>query len=186
MRQLKLPWNARQTLIDNLAEDQAYFAEISAAADAYDAADDAVDAATDAFEALGYEAPVAANGAVLATAESDIFTYSDPATGVLTSTITNFGAAGTDLLAIGEGFTAVNLEAGVDITTTNQGAAGALEVFIQQQGGNAVLYIEDDNFDGSLSTGVWGGNTITLVGVDASTLSLEDGIIRVNTDAAIA
>jgi len=176
----------REALIEAVADAQEWLTVIQEAAAPYEVATEAYNAAVEALEDLGYNAPVTLTSAApVLTTDGDILVYQDPAAdGGFTSTITGFGVGG-DLLIFGEGFTRVDLETGVAIGTTNQGNAGALEIFFQQQGANTVLYVEDDNFDGSLSTG-FGGNTITLVGVDADSLSFENGILRVNSEAAVA
>jgi hypothetical protein len=171
----------RADLISDVAEAQAYFTAAQAASAAYDDASDAVTDATDALTDLGYTAPVsiAAGGAFAGTADGDIFIYQDaPGGPSVASTITGFGVDGDDVLFVGDGFTTVTLADTADITLGGFGGAGTLELFIQQVGANTVLYIEDDSFDGS-TVGAWDGNSVTLVGVDADSVTLQNGVISV-------
>jgi len=170
----------RQNEIDAVADAQAYLAQYQAAADAVESTGAALEAAKEALEDLGYNEPVdLAAGLNTATDGGDILIYEDPATGTLNSTVTGFGADGEDLIFFGDGFTTVNLAAGEKFADGGKGNAGALEIFIQQVGANTVLYVEDDTFDGSVPAALFGGNTITLVGVDASSLVYENGYIRI-------
>lgn len=174
---------ARESLIDDVADAQAYLAEYQAAADAFTAAETALAAATAAVEDLGYNPPVdLISGTLAAGADGDIFIYNDPADTdtppVLVSNVTGFGVDGDDLIFFNEDFVRVDMAAGASFTAGGQGNAGVLEIFVQQVGVNTVLYVEDDTFDGSVS-GAWGGNTITLVGVDASSLDFSNGILRI-------
>ncbi len=112
-----------------------------------------------------------AHAASFATAASDIFVYAKH-----DASIGAFGLQGSDVLSIGKGFTLVQGAIGAKGVTAND---GALEVFLSQNGGDAVLQFETHNYSSNLIT----SNpseivTVTLTGVDASTLHLDsNGIL---------
>lgn len=113
----------------------------------------------------------AAHAASFATAASDIFVYAKH-----DASIGAFGLQGSDVLSIGKGFTLVQGAIGAKGVTAND---NALEVFLSQQGGDAVLQFETHAYSSNLATSNPGEIvTITLTGVDASTLKLDsNGII---------
>ncbi|MCS0611669.1 DUF4214 domain-containing protein [Massilia kyonggiensis] len=110
-----------------------------------------------------------------ATSASDVFVYAKH-----DASIGAFGLQGSDVLSIGKSFTLVQGAIGAKGVTAND---GALEVFLSQQGGDAVLQFETHAYSSNLIT----SNpteivTITLTGVDASTLHLDsNGIISGTT-----
>ncbi|WP_313169300.1 hypothetical protein [Massilia oculi] len=130
---------------------------------------DAVDAATKAFEANGYVAPAPLDNAVVgATSASDIFILGT----ATATTLTGFGASGNDSIFVG---TEYKLNSGA-LTT---GDDAALEVFFVQNGGRAEIHVETKAY-GSDSGDV---SVITLVGVDATDLQLNNGVITLNPNA---
>ena len=133
--------------------------------------------AEDAIEDLGFETPVTVsedtNG--FGTVDSDIFVLNTEtmAGGDAEATISAFGNEGDDILFIGTDYTLVQLEDGDVLATSNQGDVNTLEMFIQQDGNDTVIYFESDSFDGNSSDGSFEGFTLTLTGVDASTVSYD-------------
>lgn len=112
-----------------------------------------------------------AHAASFATAASDIFVYAKH-----DASIGAFGLQGSDVLSIGKGFTLVQGAIGAKGVTAND---GALEVFLSQNGGDAVLQFETHNYSSNLiTTNPSEIVTVTLTGVDASTLHLDsNGIL---------
>lgn len=148
--------------------------DAQALADQLDALNDDVDAAVAAIEELGFETPISLDGAVTATARSDIFVASGE-----DATIARFGRSGDDLLFIGGDISLVELEASDDITDTAFGSATVTEAFIQQVGGNTVIYVENEAFNGSDTDGTFDGYTITLTGVTASSVTFDGGYFSI-------
>ncbi|WP_432414802.1 hypothetical protein ACRHM7_12950 [Chromohalobacter israelensis] len=107
------------------------------------------------------------------TAEDDLFVFSAGAD----TTTGSFGAAGEDKIYVGDSFTRVDLESDA-VFTAEQGDAGTLEVFFQQNGADAVLTFEDKAFAGNGSTDA-DLTEVTLTGVNVDDLSLENGYISV-------
>lgn len=132
-----------------------------------------VKAATDLLTSHGYAvAPIDAATEV-GSAMSDIFMVT--AATPTTSTIQLFGLQGADSLFVGSGYTMV---AGAIGATGVHGSNTALEVFVSQSGADTVLQIETHAY----SSAVVGSNadeviTVTLTGVDSTTLHLNNGII---------
>jgi hypothetical protein len=175
----------RDGLIQDVEDAQAWLAEIKAAAEAYDSADAAYEAAVDALEDLGYNAPETLGATFTGTDEGDILVYEDPETGTLTSSIADFGVSGDDMIVFGKEFKLVKLDETPDFTKGKLGDVAALEIFYEQVGDDTILYVEDDSYDATVpSAAGFTGNTITLVGVDASSITFENGILRVVTDVA--
>jgi hypothetical protein len=112
-----------------------------------------------------------------ATAASDVFVYAKH-----DATIGAFGLQGSDVLSVGKGFTLVQGAIGAKGVTAND---SALEVFLSQSGGDAVLQFETHAYSSNLAITVPTEIvTITLSGVDASTLHLDsNGIISAGTTA---
>ncbi|WP_173087719.1 DUF4214 domain-containing protein [Devosia sp. 1635] len=165
---------AAQAEVDERAELRADAEEAQELVDRLDAINADIAAAEDAFADLGYEEPVTVSGAAeIATADNDIFLASDD-----NGSITGFGAAGDDLLYVGQGFRLVELD-DENIGTDAVGAIGVQEIFIQQQGANTVLYIEDATFNGSETDGTFDGTTITLTGVSAEDVSFANGYFSI-------
>jgi len=140
----------------------------------YDAAVTDLEAAQQYFTDNDLELPVSIEGGVTATAENDIFLYTEKA-----GTVSGFGLEGEDQLFVGTGFTWTALEAGDDLATDRLGDSGVLEIFAQQSGNNVVLSFENETFAGSAE------NTdditvVTLTGVSLENLNLSaDGFITV-------
>lgn len=115
-----------------------------------------------------------------ATSGDDLYVFS---TGADTST-SQFGGAGEDKLYVGEDFTQVDLASDADFAD-EQGDAGTLEVFFQQNGADAVLTFENKAFGGN-SAGTDDLTEVTLTGVNVDDLSFENGFITAGTAADIA
>lgn len=162
----------RQKLIDDLTQAETLYNEGTILQDALDAAKKAI---TD----LGFNLPTELADENTLTSDGDIFLYQDPADDYLTTALDGFGASGDDMIVFGKEFKLVKLDADTKITDGKLGDLAALEIFYQETAtGNTVLYVEDDTWDGT-AAGAWTGNTITLVGVDASSITFENGILRV-------
>ncbi|WP_312965824.1 DUF4214 domain-containing protein [Stutzerimonas kunmingensis] len=111
---------------------------------------------------------LAANDNVNATAKSDVFTFAAMKAADSTAenaTINNFGFAGTDV---------------IDATGYTLGGAtgdnAVLEVFFKQVGANTVVTFEESAYGSNASTAET--FTITLTGVAATDLVLQDGFIQ--------
>lgn len=94
------------------------------------------------------------------------------------ATIGTFGVDGEDQLYIGDSFSAVKLDSGDTLTSDDLGDVNTLEVFFQQSGNNTVLSFENKAFAGSAENG-FDGTEITLTGVNAEDLQLENGYISI-------
>lgn len=133
----------------------------------------AVDAAEKALEDTGFEVIHLDEVAVAGTAGDDVFVlYGDD------SSIYNFNAQGSDKLYVGGDFKLVTLGADQKITDERLGDSAELEIFIKQDGANTVLYVEEQTFAGNRAD----SNDlveITLNGVTASDLVLEDGFLSI-------
>jgi len=158
---------ARAELVANVQDAQAL-------ADQLDALNDDVDAAVAAIEDLGFETPIVLDGAATATARNDIFVAAGE-----DATIARFGRSGDDLLFVGGDISLVELEAGDDITDTAFGSATRTEAFIQQVGGNTVIFVENEAFQGSEADGTFDGYTITLTGVQAANVTFDNGYFSI-------
>lgn len=134
--------------------------------------DQAIADALDVFEELGLEAPAQVTTGTVASAENDLFVLSGD-----DGSIFNFGAQGEDKLYIGDNFTLVTLGAD-QLITQRVGDAAEFEVFIKQVGVNAVLYVEQQTFAGN-ATNTDDIVTVTLNGVSATDLVLEDGFLSI-------
>lgn len=165
-----------QDAVDNRADLVERVADAQDLVDQLDALNGDVEAATAAIVDLGYETPtvLGEDASVRATARNDIFL----ATGE-DAQIARFGAAGDDLLFLGSGLTLVELEASDEIGEDAVGSATRLEAFIQQDGSNTVIYVEEQAFQGSEEDGTFDGYTITLTNVQASTVSFDSGYISI-------
>ena len=132
-----------------------------------------IDAANDAFLDNDLSLPVTATGSVLAGAGSDIFVA-----GTTGGTITNFGLLGDDSLFIGSKYT-LNTTAKYDAAkgTITGGNNAALEAFIFQKGDDTVVILEKSVFGSSAATPEV--ITITLTGVEATDVTLSNGIVTV-------
>lgn len=143
---------------------------------------DAVDDAEEAIEEQGVDLVEYADGAD-ATDGDDLFIFDADAGDVSLGTAdadTEFGFAGEDQLYIGDSFTAVNLDLSgtEELINTDQGDVNTLEVFFQQDGADTKLYFENKAFAGSAENG-FDGTEITLTGVNAEDLQLENGYISI-------
>ncbi len=135
--------------------------------------DAAIEAAEQAFEDAGFEVPATLDGLTIASAESDIFLV-----GENTANLVNFGSEGDDLIFIGTNYSFAALGATQEISQ-RVGDAGALEVFAKQDGGNVVLYVEQQTFAGNsnVGEGLADITTITLTGVSVADLAFANGAI---------
>ena len=174
--------DAAQTAIENRADFVEAVAEAEALVAQAQALADALDAATDALEAAGVDNVFTVDTDVVATADSDFLVYvEDDATTVQTV----FGFESEDALYVGKGYSVVNLAEGTDLGTTAQGNVAALELFIQQDGADAVIYIETETFQGTQTSG-FAGEEIRFVGVNAADLSIDaNGLITLG-EVAVA
>uniref|UniRef100_UPI0024916268 hypothetical protein n=1 Tax=Pseudorhizobium flavum TaxID=1335061 RepID=UPI0024916268 len=129
---------------------------------------------------LGFEVYGTVSGAAAATVDADLFFYEEGASGSIT------GIQSEDVLYFGEGFSVTTVADDADLDgNADFGSVSALDIFLQQRGSDTYIYVEDDTFDGQ-QNGAWTGDTIVLVGVDASNVSIDaNGVLRVN-DAAVA
>lgn len=135
----------------------------------YDALHAAVTASSKVFTANGYTLQQVDAATEIGSAASDIFVVGKTV-GVAgaSSTISLFGLQGSDSLYVGSGYT---LNTGAMTTGNN----AALEVFVSQLGGDTVLKVETSMFGSSTASPEI--VTITLVGVDAADIMMNNGII---------
>ncbi|SEO12317.1 DUF4214 domain-containing protein [Vreelandella aquamarina] len=148
-----------------------YQAVATLAADLAALQSDVKDAA-DAIEELGYELAEVTNGAA-GTDADDLFVYADAELD-----ISGFGLEGNDLLFIGEGFSEVRVETGDDAVSDRLGASSELEIFFQQEGNNALIFVEEEAFGGN-ATNPNDLVKITLAGVNIEDLQFENGYVSV-------
>lgn len=134
--------------------------------------------ASDLLKAKGYNVVTldADHIASFGTSASDVFV-----TAKTDATIGAFGLQGIDSLAVGKGFTLVQGAIGAKGVTASD---SALEIFVSQQGGDAQLQFENHAYSSNVAGTAGEVFTITLTGVDASTLHLDsNGIITSGTTA---
>lgn len=113
---------------------------------------------------------------VTATDAADIFMYA----GFQASDERIIDFSSDDLLFIGQGYSVSTLDADANLNgNADFGNVAVLDIFIQQSGNDAVVYIEGNTYDGQLN-GSWAGEKVTLVGVDATSITFENGILRVS------
>jgi len=161
--------DAAELNIEQLADAVADLAVARALSTELTALNKAVADASAAFTTAGYATPVALDSAsAAATSGSDIFLLGDEAA----VTISAFGRSGSDALVIGDGYT-------VNTGALSTGVDTAMEVFFIQNGTRTEVHVEDKAF-GSASGDV---TVITLIGVDATDLQLNDGIISMKAGA---
>lgn len=135
----------------------------------YDALHAAVTASSKVFTDNGYALQQVDTASEIGSAASDIFVVGKTVgLAGTSSTISLFGLQGSDSLYVGSGYT---LNTGA-LTTGNN---AALEVFVSQVGGNTVLQVETSVFGSGTATPEI--VTITLVGVDAADIMMNNGII---------
>jgi len=167
------------TEIDSLIQAQEDLASFTAAVEAYTeaqqlnaslvASNQAVTDAQEAIEDLDYVL-----GTTVGSADSDVFVFADADV-----SITGFGAQGDDVLFLGQGYDRVDLGAAANLNATAQGDSAQLEVFFQQDGVDAKIFVEGAAFAGSATNG-FQGNVITLTGVSIEDISLSsDGFLTV-------
>jgi hypothetical protein len=133
----------------------------------YDALHASVMTATKVFTDNGYALQNVDTAFEIGSASSDIFMV-----GKTSSSISLFGLQGADALYVGNGYT---LNTGALSTGNN----AALEAFVSQSGLDTVIRVETSAFGSSASTPEL--VTITLVGVDATDIQMNNGIITVVT-----
>lgn len=153
---------AQATLAANIADEQ----EAQALIEESGELDDAIQDAEDAFADAGFAVPVSLTLAVhAATNADDLFTAADTTTQII-----SFG--GDDVLFIGEGLTL-----NADTTPGDNGDNAVLEYWVSGTT-NAVITIETSVFGSEATTPET--FTITLTGVAASSVSIEDGFLTVS------
>jgi hypothetical protein len=165
---VKTASDAISTLASDIAAQQTAKANVDTLAGLKATADAAAKLLTD----KGYAVVTldAAHATSFATAASDIFVTSKH-----DATIGAFGLQGNDVLSVGKGFTLVHGAIGAQGVTGND---TALEIFVSQNGGDAVLQFENHAYSSSVAGTTGEIFTVTLTGVDASTLHLDsNGII---------
>jgi hypothetical protein len=136
------------------------------------------DAASKLLTDKGYNVVTldAGHAASFGTSASDVFV-----TAKTDATIGAFGLQGVDALAVGKGFTLVQGAIGAKGVTAND---AALEIFVSQNGGDAVLQFENHAYSSNVAGTAGEVFTITLTGVDATSLHLDsNGIISAGTTA---
>jgi len=136
------------------------------------------DAASKLLTDKGYNVVTldAGHAASFGTSASDVFV-----TAKTDATIGAFGLQGADSLAVGKGFTLVQGAIGAKGVTAND---AALEIFVSQNGGDAVLQFENHAYSSNVAGTAGEVFTITLTGVDATSLHLDsNGIISAGTTA---
>lgn len=112
------------------------------------------------------------------TAKSDVFIVKGNS-----ATISAFGLQGTDSVFVGSGYTLV--QGSLTGTGAVTGSDAAKEVFVSKVGADTVLQIETHAYSSSVVGGTGEIVTITLTGVDASTIKMDtNGIITAGTAAA--
>lgn len=111
-----------------------------------------------------------------ASAEDDLFIFDGE-----DNEITDFGNSGEDQLYIGDSFTAVelDLDSGDTLAGTDQGDANTLEVFFSDNGTGTTLSFEGKAFAGNNEGSDFDGSEVTLTGVTADQLSLDNGYVAV-------
>jgi hypothetical protein len=152
----------REGLIQAVADKQADVEAVTEAADAYAAAQDAV---TAAGEELGYTIEAIDSGIEFATDEADLFTFDAKDLENTPDVVIN-DLASDDLIYLGSDY-ALGVEGSAD--------NNALEVFLTEVNGNAVLQVENTTF-GSASDDF---TEITLTGVAAADVTIENGVVSI-------
>jgi hypothetical protein len=168
--------------IAKLAKDVAALQTANANANTLAGLTATVNAYNTALKDKGYAVTTldAAHQTNFATAASDIYVVSNK-----DASIAAFGLQGTDSLFVGTGYTLV--QGSLTATTPVKGNDAALEIFVSSTaGGDTQLQIETHAYSSAVTgTGTGEIVTITLTGVDASTIKLDStGIITAGTAAA--
>lgn len=166
--------------IAKLDKDVAALKTAEANADTLAGFDATYQAAVDFLDDNGYAVTNLDAGAAtqFAGADSDIFVVGDDSV-----SISAFGLQGNDSVFVGSGYTLVKGAIGATGVT---GSNTAMEIFLSTNAsGDAVLQIENNAYSSSVTGAAGEIVTITLVGIDATTLGLStDGIITVGTPSA--
>lgn len=160
----------RAELVEAAEATAALNTEADALADAVTEADEAL---TDSEEDGGLGVTLLSAGENF-TAEDDVYLF-DAEEGA--QALTGFGTAGEDKIYVGDSFTQVDLAANANFANA-QGDVSTLEVFFQQEGTDTVLSFENEAFAGNGTT-TSDMTQITLAGVSAEDLSLDNGYITV-------
>jgi hypothetical protein len=166
-QELKAAFEEARELNDTLTDLQA----------AITAAEEAIENDVDDADApgLGLNLETFENGAA-ATANNDVYLFDDDEA---TVAITAFGTTGEDTIFFGTDYTLVELTDG-DTITDAVGDAAALEIFWEVQGGNLVLFVEEETFAGNGSTAA-DTVKITLAGVTADEFTFDGGFLTSGT-----
>jgi hypothetical protein len=155
-----------KTATDNITNFTKALAELSVAegrVTQYNALQASINTATEVFTSRNYTIQNVDAVSEIGSSNSDIFMA-----GTVDSQISLFGLQGSDSLFIGSQFSLVK-------GALSTGNNAALEAFVTQVGTDTVIKLEKTAF-GSAAT-VPEVVTITLVGVDATTIQLNNGII---------
>ncbi len=116
-----------------------------------------------------------------ATAGDDAFVFTNDEDVNEFFVINNFGDQGDDVLFIGgQEFTLVRIGENVEVGDDDVGDDTRMEIFVQQQGDDVVLFIEDDPFDGNANSGGFTGDIIVLTDNLAGDVNFTQGFITVD------
>lgn len=157
---------AVKTASDNITNFNKALAELSVAegrVTQYNALQASIDTATGVFTSRNYTIQNVDAASEIGSSNSDIFMA-----GTVDSQISLFGLQGSDSLFIGDKYTMVK-------GALSTGNNAVLEAFVTQSGTDTLVRLEKTAFGSSAA--VPEIVTITLVGVDASTIQLNNGII---------
>lgn len=139
--------------------------------------DEAIDDALEALEDAGFFVTVV-DDSVDGTIEDDVFLYVEN-TDADNLEITNFSDEGSDVLYVGDAFAQLTrLEDEADLSAERLGSNDVREIFVQQDGNNTVLFIEAEAAAGG-DRNLDEITTITLTGVNADDLVLQNGFISI-------
>lgn len=141
----------------------------------YKALDEKVTAAEKAVTDAGFALEVLDTGAEAASGDSDVFLFG---ASTVNTTVSSFGLQGDDRIFFGEGFSLVEL-ADDQAVSQNVGSSSALEIFMEQDGANTVLWVEKQAFAGSSTTSTSDLVQITLTGVTAEDVTFDNGYLTV-------
>ena len=169
---------AASDAIADLAKDVAALQAANANVNTLTGLQATADAAAKLLTDKGYNVVTldAGHAASFGTSASDVFV-----TAKTDATIGAFGLQGSDSLAVGKGFALVQGAIGAKGVTASD---TALEIFVSQNGGDAVLQIENHAYSSNVAGTAGEVFTITLTGVDATSLHLDsNGIISAGTTA---
>ncbi|WP_303878345.1 DUF4214 domain-containing protein [Stutzerimonas kunmingensis] len=185
LRSAETAVDTRDGLIDKVAAEQSdvtdaqtYLAEVTELYNAYLAAAEATAGAEATIEGLGYELNTTGAG----TSADDLFVADlSSSSNSVDAAITSFGTAGDDLLFIG---TQYQFGGATSATVTQAdlfaaGKSNALEVFIEQTGGNTFVHVETETFSSNAANDVLSNIvTIELAGVTGDVV-FENGFISI-------